>query len=125
MKEVKIINEAQAFDFGKKLCTAMQGGKPIIIKYGYEKRNLPQNDLLHAIFKECAKKTGLKSATWFKNELKGKLGLKEVHIDLDDMPSVIVVSTTKYNKKQMSDFIEKIYAYMAQNYNVILTSRKG
>jgi hypothetical protein len=123
MKEIKIINEAQAFDFGKKLCAAMQGGKPIIIKYGYEKRNLSQNDLLHAIFEECAKKTGLKDAYWFKNELKNKLGLKEVHIDLDDMPTVIVVSTTKYNKKQMSDFIEKIIAYMAMNYQVVIETK--
>lgn len=123
MKEIKIINTAQAFDFSNKLMAAMEGGKPIVIKYGYEKRSLPQNDLLHAIFKECAKKTGIKNAKWFKNELKNKLGLKEVHIDLEDEATVIVVSTAKYTKRQMSDFLEKIFAHMAEHYQVIIETR--
>jgi len=87
------------------------------------KRTLPQNELIHAVFKECADKTKIKNAEWWKTELKEKLGKKQVHFDLEENPSVITVSTTKYKKKEISDFVEKIKHHMAANYQVQIVMR--
>lgn len=82
------------------------------------KRTLDQNALMHAVFEECVRQTKLKDAHWWKNELKCKLGLKEVHFDIEDQPHVIVLSTTQYNTAQMAKFCEKIVAHMKTDYNV-------
>lgn len=71
------------------------------------KRTLPQNSLFHAFCNECAIRTGIKNVHWWKAYIKNKIGIKRVHIDLDEQPFVEVVSTTEYSKKQMSDLLEK------------------
>lgn len=97
------------------------------------KRSLKQNSLLHAIFQQCADKTPHKwvrstltdilfrrlgSPGFWKDELKSKLGKKEVHFDLEDNPTVIMVSTSDYTKPEMADFVTKIQAHMKQVYDV-------
>lgn len=87
-----------------------------VVLYRGLKRTVDQNSLMHAVFEDCAKKTGKRDAKWWKNELKNKLGKKSVHFDLDDQPTIIVHSTTEYSTKEMADFCEKIVAYMKQEY---------
>jgi len=82
------------------------------------KRTKPQNKLLHAVFKECTEKTGVKDAAWWKIELKNKLGLKEVDFDIEDRPTVIVLSTTEYSASQVSVFCEKVVAHMKTEFDV-------
>ena len=81
-------------------------------------RTLDQNWLIHAVFSDCAKLTGLKTPNWWKSELKCKIGLREVHFDIDEQPHLIVRSTTEYSTKEMATFCEKIVAYMKMNYDV-------
>jgi hypothetical protein len=94
------------------------GFKPFKVTLSGLQRTNEQNKLLHAVFADCARLTGLKNANWFKNELKCKIGLKEVHFDLDEQPSLIVRSTTEYSTKEMAAFCEKIVAHMKMVYGV-------
>lgn len=103
-----------------------------VVVDGGLKRTIDQNKLLHAVFEDCARKTRIqiidrvnnlqgfvtKSADWWKNELKCKLGKKEVHFDLEEQPTIIVVSTTEYNTREMAEFCEKIVAHMKTEYGV-------
>ncbi len=92
--------------------------KPFKIAISGLQRTIAQNSLLHAVFEDCYNLTGIKDAKWWKRELKNKLGLKEVHIDMHDQPTVIVLSTAEYSTKQMAEFCEKIVAYMKIEYGV-------
>lgn len=94
------------------------GVKPFKVTITGTKRTINQNSLLHAVFEDCAKKTGLRDAKFWKEHCKLKLGLKEVIIDLDDQPFLVVLSTTEYSTKQMGDFCKKIQVYMKVEYGV-------
>jgi len=98
--------------------------KPFVVSIKPEKRTTDQNSLIHALFEDCAKLTKIKNAIWWKNELKGKLGITDVHKDLEDRYSVIVLSTTEYSKEEISDFIVKVEVYMLENYEVLIKPRE-
>lgn len=97
---------------------ANENAKPLSVKVTGVKRSLDQNALVHAVFEDCARLTGEKNAGWWKEELKLKLGKKSVHIDLDDQPHVVVISTTDYSTAEMAAFCEKIVAHMKTDYDV-------
>lgn len=89
----------------------------LIFKFGSQ-RSIKQNKLIHALFEDCAKLSNMKDASWWKEELKLKIGRKEVHFDMHDQPHVIVISTTEYSIPEAADFAQKLQAYMKVNYNV-------
>lgn len=125
MKEF-IIRESNDWREVAKTVTPVIGKTPFrVVLYRGLKRTGKQNKLLHAVFEECAKKASAFraegsycDAIWWKNELKSKLGIKQVHFDIDDQPTVIIKSTTDYSTKEMGDFCEKIVAYMTTEYGV-------
>lgn len=100
------------------------GKKPFRVKLSRGlKRTIDQNALMHMVFENCSKqcfgKFAInKDASWWKGELKNKLGKKSVHFDLDESPTIIVHSTTEYSTKELAEFCEKIQAYMKQTYDV-------
>jgi len=117
-----IINNQADWNKLQAMANKAIGIKPfqVELKTDYEKRSLAQNALLHAVFKDCAEKTSValvNNAKWWKRELKGKLGLKEVHFGIDNHPTVIVISTSDYSKAQASDFARAIQAYMKVEYD--------
>lgn len=115
---IKELSDWNALDIKARRIINSISFKPFLVRITGLKRTLDQNALLHAVVSDCAKKTGIKDAHWWKDELKLKLGLKEVHFDLDEQPFVIVVSTTRYSTKQMGQFVEKIQAYMKTEYDI-------
>lgn len=132
-----IIREKEDWGAMVKLAYPTVGVKPfrVILMRGL-KRTVDQNALLHAVFAQCAstplwddKKEAYyhKDTKWWKAELMNKLGKKSVHFDLDEQPTVMVVSTTEYNTKEMSDLCEKIKVYMDQTYSkeIILPESKN
>lgn len=82
------------------------------------KRSNKQNSLIHALFEQCAKLTGKKDAEWFKDELKAKIGLRSIHWDLFDVPTLFIKSTSEYSKPEMALFVEKLQAHMMTEYKV-------
>ncbi len=93
------------------------------------KRNNDQNALFHALCEQMAEKAKycsklndkfLNTAEWWKDEFKCKLGKKEVHFDIEENPTVMVVSTTKYSKPEMALFVDKIIAFADTQYGISL-----
>lgn len=124
-----IIREAKDWNAMVAMAKPVVGKKPFrIVLHRGLRRTIDQNALLHAVFADCRSKVptfvwmdGVRrwpDVRWWKDELKSKLGLKEVHFDIDDMPTVIIKSTSEYSTKELSDFCEKIVAYMKTEYGV-------
>lgn len=82
------------------------------------KRSGKQNSLIHALFEQCAIKTGQKDAEWWKDELKSKVGLKSVHFDMFEQPTIFIKGTSEYKKPELALFVQKLQAHMATEHKV-------
>lgn len=82
------------------------------------KRSSKQNSLIHGLFEQCAKVTGKKDADWWKDELKSKIGLKSVHFDMFEQPTVLIKGTGEYSKPEMTLFVEALQAHMSAFHKV-------
>jgi len=104
---------------------AVADAKPIEVKISEAKRNSDQNALFHSLCQQAAEKSNSQEpqtakAEWWKNEFKAKLGKKEVHFDLNDQPTIFVISTTRYSKSEMASFVDKIIAYCDTDFGISL-----
>lgn len=126
----QLSNASQALHFAMMLVKRWQDNptaSEIEVVVREPKRNNDQNALFHSLCQQAAEKYNAlpnkvkdTAAGFWKEEWKGKLGIKEVHIDLEENPSVIVLSTKKYSRPQMALFVDKIIAYMDTQYQILL-----
>lgn len=116
MKEAFVLSS----EYARKSCLAKIVNAPddYLVEIGPRNRTVEQNNKLWAILTEISEATGFTTNQW--HEQFKKNFLPNQYIDLPD-GSIIESrkSTTKLNKNEFSDFIEKIYVYCAEQGLVI------
>lgn len=106
----------------------LNGTVEVIVREYKENRSLAQNKLLHAVFAEVAKKYADHHGRYYspdvwKEYFKGRyLGSKPIILPNGQVKDV-EQSTAGLNRKQFSDFLERIFQEMAES-GILITTRE-
>lgn len=103
----------------------------MVLKSYYRDRDLSQNNVFYAYVTHIANSTGM-SRTEVENELKNKYGIKTAKIDIhknqvyDEKGNSVFInkSLSKYNVAEMSEFLDKIYGGMKDDFSIELPEPK-
>lgn len=117
----QLTNASQALHFAMMVVKRWQDNpqaSEIEVVVREPKRSGKQNSLIHALFEQCAAKTGYKDYIWWKDELKSKIGLKSVHFDMFENPTIFIKGTSEYSKPKLALFVEKLQAHMMIEHKV-------